>query len=206
MAKPVTEESKINVKYDDKGKINKGAFTLELDADIFNKLIDYLILTNRPTDRLKFVNELITNKLKDKVLDNSIIDLYQNPYYFNVTELLKNKTVIATKKPILKGNQDEIFVVRRVPNNLDNFNKDLETYCVGNNKHIHAGYYILPKYKDHDEKHFTFKYDSEKEEIEINLVNPNDIDIIFNPLDDEKQKIKGKIIKNNVIATHLLKK
>ena len=202
MAKPLTAESKVEEKIDDNGNVtNNVMFQLKLNARTHNKLIDYLILTDRATGRNNLISELIERELDGKVLDNWIIDLYQNPYYFNVTELLENKKVIATKKEPL-SNLDEIFVVRRLPNNLDEFNKELKTYCFGNNKHIHAGYYILPKYKDNDEKHFTFRYDSEKEEIEINLVPPTDIDIVFDSLDDEKQNIKRKIIFENVIATN----
>ena len=200
MAKPLTAESKINVEYDKEGNVkNKQKFTLELKADVFNNLIDYLILTGRATERNKLINELIQQELEGKVLENKFIDLYQNPFYFNVNELLENKTVIATKKPILKRNQNEIFVVRRVPNNLDDFNKELKTYCSENNNHIHTGYYIMPNFKGNDERHFTFRYDAEKEEIEINLVNPNDIHTVFDPLDDEKQKIKNDLIKYNII-------
>ena len=205
MAKPLTEESKVKVKKDKKGNVlNKQKFTLELKADVFNKLIDYLLLTGRATERNKLINELIEQELEGKVLENKFVDLYQNPFYFNVNELLENKTVIATKKPILKGNQDEIFVVRRVPNNLDDFNNEFKTYCSENNKHVHTGYYIMPRFKGNDERHFTFRYDAEKEEVEINLVNPNDINTIFNPLDDEKQKIKDDLIKYNIIYTHEL--
>ena len=205
MAKPLTEESKVKVKKDKKGNVlNKQKFTLELKADVFNKLIDYLLLTGRATERNKLINELIEQELEGKVLENKFVDLYQNPFYFNVNELLENKTVIATKKPILKGNQDEIFVVRRVPNNLDDFNQEFKTYCSENNKHVHTGYYIMPRFKGNDERHFTFRYDAEKEEVEINLVNPNDINTIFNPLDDEKQKIKDDLIKYNIIYTHEL--
>lgn len=203
MAKPLTEESKIKEVYDNNGKLKKVKFMVELPADVHNNLIDYLILTERATERNKLINELIKQELGDKVLNNLVIDLYQNPFYFNKNELLENKKVIATKtKPL--SNLDEVFVVRRVPNNLDDFNTDFKTYCVGNNKHIHAGYYILPKYKDREEKHFTFRYDSEKEEIEINLVKPNTLDIVFNPLDDEKQQIKKMLIFENVIATDKL--
>lgn len=189
MGKPLTEES----------KKTEPKFNIELDRETHERLIDYLLLTNQPTKRNEFINSLIKRELEGKVLENKYIDLYQNPFYFNKNELLENKTVIATKKPILKGNQEEIFVVRRVPNNLDDFNEEFETYCSENKEHIHTGYYIMPKFKGNDERHFTFRYDSEKEEIEINLVNPNDIHIVFNPLDDEKQKIKDDLIKYNII-------
>ena len=205
MAKPLTEESKID-EMDIHGEPNKVKFTVELDAKTHNKLIDYLILTNNATGRNSLINELIGNELDGKVLDNKFIDLYQNPFYFNVTELLENKTVIATKKEPLRD-LEEIFVVRRVPNNLDDFNTEFKTYCSENNKNVHTGYYIMPRFRGHDERHFTFRYDSEKEEVEINLVNPNDIHIVFNPLDEEKQKIKNDLIKYNIIYCHdLLKK
>lgn len=201
MGKPLTEESKIKDIYDNDGKLKKVKFAVELTADIFNNLIDYLLLTDKAKERNKLINELIKQELGDKVLENEFIDLIGNPYYFNKNELLEEKKVIATKtKPL--SNLDEIFVVRRVPNNLDDFNVDKKSYCVGNDKHIHAGYYILPKYKDSEEKHFTFRYDSEKEEIEINLVKPNTLDILFNPLDEKKQQIKKMLILKNIIATN----
>ena len=69
MAKPLTAESKINVEYDKEGNVkNKQKFTLELKADVFNNLIDYLILTGRATERNKLINELIQQELEGKVL------------------------------------------------------------------------------------------------------------------------------------------
>lgn len=203
MAKPLNAGSYID-EFDKDGNPNKVKFMVELSAKTHNNLVDYLLLTGRATGRNKLINELIENRLEGKVLDNELIDLYQNPFYFNVNELLENKKVIATKKEPL-SNLEEIFVVRAVPNNLDDFNADLETYCFGNNPNMHAGYYILPKYKDREEKHFTFLYDSEKEEIEINFVKPTDIDIVFNPLDDEKQQIKDALLFENVVKTDFIK-
>ena len=87
MGKPLTAESKINVEYDEEGNVkNKGKFTVELTADVFNKLIDYLILTGRATERNQLINELIQQELEGKVLENKFIDLYQNPFYFNVNK------------------------------------------------------------------------------------------------------------------------
>ena len=186
MGKPLTKESLIT-----DPQVKKGKFELALNKETFNQLVRYIILTNEGKGRNEFVNSLIEEKLKDKVLTNHFISLYKKPYFFNLRELLENKKVIATPNPILH-NQNEIYVVRNVPNNLDDFNKDLETFCVENNKNIHAGYYILPAYEDYSEKHFTFRFDAEKEENEINLVPPSDINTLFNPLDDRKQEIKKK--------------
>jgi len=201
MGRGLTKESKITA--ENEGK-KEPKFNVELPVKTFNKLIDYLLLTENPNGRNKLINELIEERLKDKLLTNHFIYLREKRYFFNLRELLENKKVIATPNPILH-NQKEIYVVGKVPNNLDDFNKDLETYCVGNNKNIHAGYYILPAYNGYTEKHFTFRFDAEKEEIEINLVPPSDIDTLFNPLDDDKQEIKERLIFVNLYRTHSLK-
>lgn len=200
MGKPLTEESLIT-----DPKVEKGKFELTLNKKTFNQLVRYIILTNEGKGRNEFINSLIEEKLNDKVLTNRFIDLQDTPYFFNLKELLKNKTVIATPKPILH-NQSEIYVVRQMPNNLDDFNKDSKTYCVENNKNIHAGYYILPAYKNYSEKHFTFRFDAEKEEIEINIVPPTDIETLFNPLDDDKQEIKERLLLVNVYRREQLKR
>lgn len=200
MGKPLTKESLIT-----DPQVKKGKFELALTKKTFNQLVRYIILTNEGKGRNEFINSLIEEKLKDKVLTNHFIDLQDKPYFFNLKELLENKTVIATPNPILH-NQNEIYVVRQCPNNLDDFNKDLETYCVENNKNIHAGYYILPAYEEYSEKHFTFRFDAEKEEIEINIVPPSDINTLFNPLDDNKQEIKERLLLLNVYRRESLKK
>ena len=199
MGKPLTKESLIT-----DPQVEKGKFELALNKETFNQLVRYIILTNEGKGRNKFVNSLIEEKLKDKVLTNHFIYLREKRYFFNLRELLENKKVIATPNPILH-NQSEIYVVGKVPNNLDDFNKDLETYCVEDNENIHAGYYILPAYKEYTEKHFTFRFDAEKEEIEINIVPPTDINTLFNPLDDDKQEIKERLILVNLYRTHSLK-
>ena len=194
MAKPLTEES----------KNTEPKFTVELDIETHINLIDYLIKTNQATKRNEFINSLIKEKLDGKVLYNKYIKITEKPFYFNKKELLENKTVKATNDSPPFPNITEIFVVQFIPNNLDDFNENLETYCVGNNPNMHAGYYILPKYKDHNETHFLFKYDSEKEELEISIEDPNNIDIVFNPLDDEKQKIKKDLLIWNTYYTNKL--
>jgi len=190
MAKPLTLES----------LKTKPKFELTLDKETHEKLIMYLLLTKKATERNEFINSLIKDRLKDKILTNDLLDFREEPFYFNKNELLKNKTVKATKN-LTSHNLDEIFVVHFIPNYLDDFNADLETYCVGNNPNMHKGYFILPKYKDHEETHFSFLYDSEKGELEIGLENPNNIDFAFNPLDDDKQKIKEYLIARAKIDT-----
>ena len=171
----------------------KPKFELTLEKEIHERLIKYLILTGNDTKRNEFINNLIKKELDGKVLENSsYIDLSAEPYYFNKNDLLENGKVIATQKYSFHD-IDELFVIQLLPNNLDDFNKELETYCVGNNENMHAGYYILPKYKDHDETHFSFLYDSEKKEIEIGIENPNNIDNVFKSTDAETHpRMRGK--------------
>ena len=132
MAKPLTLES----------LKTKPKFELTLDKETHEKLIMYLLLTKKATERNEFINSLIKDRLKDKILTNDLLDFREEPFYFNKNELLKNKTVKATKN-LTSHNLDEIFVVHFIPNYLDDFNADLETYCVGNNPNMHKGYFIM---------------------------------------------------------------
>ena len=175
MGKPLKMDSLIT----DPKKEN-GKFEVTLNKEVFNHLIKYLVLGGESTKRNEFIESLIADKLKDNVLDNDYINLKPNDYfYINKNELLKEKSIVASND-LIKRDLEEIFVVKSIPNNLDEFDQDLKTYCDKGNKYKHAGVHILPKYKEYEEKIFSFEYDSQERYLKIELISKKDLEILLN--------------------------
>ena len=183
MAKRLTEES-LNT---------EPKFAIELDDETHKQLIRYIILTNNGLGRNEFINSLIADALKDKVLDNTFIHVYKNktPYYFNKTELIENGVAEASKN-LIDNDLEETIVIESIPNNLDEFNETHKSYCYNNDKDLHAGVYILPNLDGGDDNYLFFKYDSKNESVTVRLVN--DIDIYFY---GKNQAVKDKLIATN---------
>lgn len=103
-------------------------------------------------------------------------------YYFNFTELLKNKEVKATKNK-LYVNLNETFIIKKIPNNLDKFDKNYNIFCYGGNPEKHVGvysynrFYCESKFKDTElfQYYILFEYNEKTEELILRLTDLNDI-------------------------------
>ena len=121
--KKVTEPSSIGSSY---------------NPELVNKLNNYSKLIE--IDRTKLVSSLITKELEGKVLNNDFIDL-DELYYFNFDKLINEGTVEATLK-IPTINLENIYILKKVPNNLDKINKKYKTYSFKKtNPNFHKGVY-----------------------------------------------------------------
>ena len=149
-----------------------------------NKIDNFVNLTN--IDKTQFFNKILTNYFEGKVLNNNFIKLDEY-FYFNIEELKENGIVKASSElPI--NDLDKCLIVKKIPNNLDTFNKENETYCYGKQTQ-HKGIYTLYnvyyntdikkdkllQIEDIDEFNLIFKYDYSKKELFISLVNSNDL-------------------------------
>ena len=170
-------------------KVNLGTFTKTEDIELIENLDKYIKLFNEnkePSEklnRLKFFRNAIKKELEGKVLDNDFIDL-PKPYYFNMNELKEEGIVKATAiKPIKE--LEETYILFNVPNNLDSFNAEANSYCYEDNFHLHRGYYVANEF---DVKlDLVFSYNTSSEELEIAI--SNDRDIYFS-LEQEEEKEK----------------
>lgn len=151
-----------------------------VEPEFNEKLVQYANLIGMAkTDLLK---ELFYKEISDKVLNNDFIAI-EKPYYINFVELQKNKTVKATiERPTT--NLNETFIVKRIVNNLDSFNKENRTYCFNNVPEEHLGIYsynkiVINKAKVNDSQVFQyyllFKYNSGTEELTIELTSVEDV-------------------------------
>ena len=131
--------------------------------------------------RVKLVEDLLEEFFKDLILTNDFIDL-PKPYYFNMKELRKTGIVKATSvKPIKE--LENTFILLNVPNNLDSFNAEGNSYCFEDNPNLHRGYYFYTDYKID----LVFSYNSASAELEIAISNDRDI---YFTLEQKEEKEK----------------
>ena len=156
----------------------------KIEEELIEKTKVYKKLTG--TSTVELVETLLTDFFKDKVLDNDFIDL-PKPYYFNMMELKEEGIVKATTiKPI--KDLEKTFVLFNVPNNLDSFNAEANSYCYEDNIHLHRGYYVASEFSEFNVKlELVFSYNTSSEELEIAI--SNDRDLYFS-LEQKEEKEK----------------
>lgn len=119
-----------------------------IDKSLIDKTKQYKKLTGIST--VELIEDLLTDFFNETVLSNNFIEL-EEPYYFvdrsEFTDLkrtfkasLENPIETVEKKP------DFIYVVNEIPNNLDSFSKEHNSFCFNNNPNRHKGVYIYHKF------------------------------------------------------------
>lgn len=151
------------------------------EPDLVNKLNKYCSLSG--INRITFVSDLIEKELSAKVLEKEFIEL-EEPYYFLTDEGLnildgKIEAVNDFNKLNLYDEYDldlsiYAYIVKKIPNNLDSWSKEYNTYCFNNNPDLHKGVYI---YVDVSIKHeavnripIIFTYNASTNELELETV------------------------------------
>lgn len=109
------------------------------EADLVNNLNAYCELIG--ANRTELVSSWINEKLKGRILTNDFIEL-DKPYYFDFKKLIQEGTAEATiEKPIISP--ERLFILKKVPNNLDKPNKRYGTYSFSeDNPSYHKGVYF----------------------------------------------------------------
>lgn len=130
------------------------------EPDLVNKLNDYSKLMG--VDRTKIVSSLIAEALAGRILTNDFIAL-DRPYYFDFEKLIhERKAEATTEKPVVEP--ERLYILKKVPNNLDRPNKKYGTYSFKeNNPTFHKGLYYYSIVR-------TGKGISELEEVEEGAV------------------------------------
>lgn len=123
------------------------------EAELVNKVSLYCTISG--INRIDFITNLIERELEGKLLTNDFIEL-EKPLYFyrngtlvNLLDLRKFKEeilyIISPDKPDKLKKYFYTYVIKKVPNNLDVFNKEYGKYCYNNKPYLHKGIYL---YKD----------------------------------------------------------
>lgn len=125
----------------------------------------------------KLINDLLQDFFNNKIVSNDYIKL-KEPLYFNIQDLLNNKSVICTNsKPTSKFN--EFIKIVNVPNNLDSYNKNYNSYCSDAPNH-HKGILINSLLDENHENLFIHYLGFEF------IINDPDYNLITNSQDTLK--------------------
>ena len=145
------------------------------------------------TSETNFLRMLVNDFFKDKIVTKDYIEL-ENPYYFNMKELLTSGTVKAYLKQPLED-RINTYAIYLVPNNLDDFNNEIKSCCYGNNASLHRGIYIHYDLKNKPVPiPLIFDYDSKVKEITI-------VNVKLEDLIDYAEKEEDYIVINNILES-----
>ena len=153
-----------------------------IKQDLVEKTKRYEEITGISTEKL--VEKLLTEFFEDIHINNDYINI-DEIYYFNFTKLLENHEVIATKNK-LSENLNETFIIKKIPNNLDKFDKTYNTFCYNGNPDQHAGIYSYnrfhceSKFKDTFlfQYYLLFDYNEKTEKLVLKLIDMNDLNLL----------------------------
>ena len=187
------------------GKYNKaytsGSLGSTFRPELINSLSSYCELIG--VDRTKLVSSLIAEALEGRILTNTFIDL-DRPYYFDFYKLIHEGIAEATtEKPVIEP--EKIFILKKVPNNLDVKNIKYGTYSFNENKpSFHKGIYYyslmqVVKPLDNPEDfieanihvldnvrfidfYFLFEYEQESNKIIIHSIEEENLTYEVDPL------------------------
>ena len=186
---------------------------IPITPDLKKKIKSYCKLSK--TSQNKFIESLINNFFKNKILSNDFIKL-DKPFYFNLNELIYNKCVsCSTETP--PNEFENYYTIDKIPNNLDKYDPEYKTFCYNNNVSKHKGiiincfeinnklnyYYLIFELRG-----CPFEY-----KLKISLIKPNEL--IYNNFDlsedmnilkelkEQECDIKERINKENELNKEL---
>lgn len=167
---------------------------VKINTELHKKLQQYKEILNKERKKegvkgkvkqTTILNNILEDYFKDKILTNDFIGL-KTPRYFNYKELTTNKEVITSiNKPF--QDLEYLFIINKVPNNLDKFNLNYNSYCY-NKKGFHKGIYIYSNillddlvncYISDEDLILVFEYDENSQDLKIGLVEYKNIDLYF---------------------------
>ena len=172
----------------------------KIEEELVKKTKRYKELTGKGTVTL--VEELLTDFFKDSLLTNDFLEL-EEPFYFLHNEYYyKDKIIKASLEnptgTVIEGvkiEPFEVYIVNKVPNNLDSFSEEYNKFCYNNNPDRHKGIYVF--------HNFEALSDNPEEALitcDIYLFDYNEVDktLIIEDLSFSKEELSYRID----LATH----
>ena len=161
-----------------------------VEAEFNEEIVNYANLIGK--SKIELIEELFKKETEGKVLNKEYI-LLEEVFYFNFQDLQENKTVKASKvKPT--ANLTSTYIVKKIPNNLDVFDKTKRTFCYNGVAEEHKGVYSYNEFDLNTNKpkdtsllqdYLLFEYNSKTEELVISLTTIDDIYLLLNLIEAE---------------------
>lgn len=170
------------------------SFSIKLKPSLMEQVEDYITLVNKTkTDKepkfkkVDFFNNILSDYFQHIVLTKDFIELDKDYYYyFNKKELFKNGTVKTVhEKPSSSIDIENSYTVKRIPNNLDSFNAEFNSYCYENDLNKHKGVYIHYLITT-EVKPVPLVFDFNDNELTISLIKLSDIPLLIDNEEDVK--------------------
>lgn len=182
--------------------------SVKIDNQLNDKLNNYCAVTG--STKTDIVNNLLRGFFNNKIVSNDYITL-DKPFYFNMNDLKENKEIKATQKQPLTD-KENIYIINKIPNNLDSFNKEFKSYCFDDIKCNHRGIFIKPNIMFDNKGNYNgqinylitaYDYDVINNSLTIGLLENKHLDLY---LTIEKRKYyyiysKEKSILKNMLET-----
>ena len=174
----------------------------KVEPELNKRITEYSKLIG--ISKTDLLEELFNKEVEDKVLDNSFI-YPEEIYYFNFVDLLRfNTDKASTNRP--KGNLTTVAIVKKIPNNLDSWNKELRTYCYNDNAKEHLGIYPYNRIEINPIKavdtqlfqhYILFDYNEATKELTLTKVKVEDISLLTD-VPEAMKVISGLAEINNI--------
>ena len=168
----------------------------ELEETLVNDIEDYVKEVNkhRPKgskiSKIELIRNYFTELLADKLLTNDYITL-SSSYYYNLEDLRSNSEIIASTEFI--SEPEHQVKIEKIPNNLDSWSREENTYCYNNNPEEHKGINItVLYYPSEDLLEVTYiVYKLTGTELKIGAVKPDFLGILLDK-PEEKELLKER--------------
>lgn len=164
----------------------------ELEESLVNEVEAYVKEVNkhRPKgskiSKIELIRNYFTELLADKVLTNDYITL-SSSYYYNLEDLRSNSEVIASTEVF--SEPEHQVKIEQMPNNLDSWSIEKDTYCYNGNPKEHKGINITVLYYPSKEDLLEVNYIVYKlteSELKVGLVKPEFLAILLDKPEEQE--------------------
>ena len=164
-------------------------FYIKFKPSLMEKVEDLIEVANSGNSnkpkltKAGFFNELLSDYFENKVVTKEFI-VPEDVFYFDLEELLKEGTITATNN-VPSSNFENYNIVNKIPNNLDSFNPEFNSYCYNNTLELHKGLFIFYLFSSEAIPiPLVFNYNRKEEELIITYVKPEDLDFLIESEED----------------------
>lgn len=189
-AKPINKKELLNnLNKTNSNKKEVINFSVKIDKDLKEQF--YFIAKNSNIKNKDLINNIFSEYFKKRTLTSDFLKL-DNPYYFNVVELLEQKETKAISKAP-ETNQFNYYIINAIPINFNTWNKNYNSYCFNNEFNHHKGI-IFNCFVVNDKLYNAFIiFELKDKDLIIKLYDYNELNLLIN--NDTKEIINE--LKNN---------
>lgn len=167
------------------------------DIDFYVDQVNKYKPTGQKISRIKLIRDYFKSLLEGKVLTKEVINI-EEPFYFNFNELKAKSEVIATKnKPI--SELEYQMKLDKIPNNLDTWDIENNTYCYEGNPNKHKGVNLTVFKSAEGELEIKYiVYELEQDKLKLGLIKPELLTYLLEKPEEELLK-KLKSIEEELV-------